>query len=311
MRLPRLRCAVLLLSLSAALPAQISPAPAGQKPLPDIPTLMHEVEAHQREAEAVEKDYIFREDSVGTERRSDGSAKKSEERAYDIFWIDGVRLARMVRKDGKDLSPDELKKENDRLDKEVARAKERRAKADQQGKESNSNGRDEITVSRILELGNFSNPRRESVNGRPTIVVDYKGNPTAKSRNQGEAAFKLMGGTIWVDEQDRTIAQLEGHFDEDFKIGAGLVASVRRGTSFRFHAVRINNEVWLPARVDFQGEARYLLFFSFNGDGYIQASDYRKFKATSTIVGIGDKPSTVTDPTASPQSGTPPAPPPP
>jgi hypothetical protein len=46
----------------------------------------------------------------------------------------------------------------------------------------------------------------------------------------------------------------------------------------------VNDEVWLPAMVEGQGSARALLFFSFNGRIRAVESDYRKFKATSTIL---------------------------
>jgi len=295
--------------LSAAIAQTIPPtarltaaATDSQQPLPDIPTLMHEVEAHQRLAESVEKDYIFREESTLNERNSNGSLKKTEHRTYEIFWIGGVRLVRLVRKDGKDLAPNELKKENDRLDKEVLKARERREKAETNGKETDSRGREEVTVSRILELGTFSKPRRENVNGRPTILVDYAGNPGAKTRNPGEAAMKLLSGTIWVDETDRTIQHAEGHFTNDFKIGAGLVASIRKDTSFKWTSVRINEEVWLLSTLDAQGQARFLLFFSLNGDAHIHAGDYRKFKATSTIMPDTQGAASTDQPLATPPS---------
>jgi hypothetical protein len=281
----------LLLLATANLLAQespdLAPSPAtspAEKPLPDPAALLREVEANERKFEALEKDYIFREDSTFNELKGDGSPKKTDERAYDIFWISGVRLARLVRKDGKDLSPDELKKENDRIDKEIAKAREKRAKADAEGKETNSHGQDEITLSRILELGSFSNPRRVLVGGRPTILVDYTGNPNAKTHNAGEGIFKSLSGTVAVDEHDKALQHIEAHFTRDDKIGGGLVAEVKAGTSISATNVLINGEVWLPAHVEAQGRARYLLFFSLNGSFHLQASDYRKFKVTSTIL---------------------------
>jgi len=270
---------VLLLLSAAVLHAQ-----AYEAPLPDIPILMRQVETHQRLAESVEKDYIFREDSTLNELNKQGGIKKSEERAFEIFWIDGVRLARLVRKDNKDLSPDELKKENDRIDKEVAKAKERRAKADAQGKETDSHGEDEITLSRILELGTFSTPRRQQINGRDTILIDYTGNPGTKTHNPGEAALKVLAGTIYVDEEDKAIEHLEAHFFDNFKLGGGLLVNIHKDTSFKLTNARINDEVWLPATAEAHGQARYLLFFSLNGDVHIQSSDYRKFKTTTTIL---------------------------
>ena len=245
---------------------------------------MHQVETNQRLAESVEKDYIYREDSRLNELDRSGRIKKSEERAFEIFYIGGVRVARLVRKDNKDLTPDELAKENARIDKEVAKAKERRAKADASGKESDSNGRDEITVSRILELGTFSNPRRIMVAGRPTIEVDYAGNPNAKTHNAGEGAIKLITGIVCIDEQDKFIQHAEGHFTNNYKVGGGLVADISKGTSFAATNTKINNEVWLPAHAEAHGHIRYLLFFSVNGDATIETSGYHKFKATSTIL---------------------------
>ena len=245
---------------------------------------MRQVEVNQRLAEKVEKDYLYREDSVVDELNKSGGLKKTEERAFEIFYSDGVRVARLVRKDNKDLTPDELAKEDARIDKEVAKAKERRAKADASGKETDTDGRDEITVSRILELGTFSNPRRILVAGRPTIVVDYTGNPNAKTRNAGEGAIKLITGIVCVDEQDKFIQHAEGHFTENFKIAGGLIADISKGTSFAATNTKINDEVWLPSHFEAHGHLRYLLFFSVNGNATIKASGYRKFKATSTIL---------------------------
>jgi hypothetical protein len=265
--------------------AQTTPTAApDDKSLPDIPTLMTQVEANQRLAESVEKDYLYREDSTLNELNKSGGIKKSEERAFEIFYIDGVRVARLVRKDDKDLTPDELARENARIDKEVAKARERRAKADASGKETDSDGRDEITVARILELGTFSNPRRILVAGRPTIEVDYTGNPNAKTHNAGEGMIKLITGIVCVDEQDKFIQHAEGHFTDNFKLGGGLVADISKGTSFAGTFVKINNEVWLPSHFEAHGHIRYLLFFSINGDAKITTSRYRKFKASSTIL---------------------------
>jgi hypothetical protein len=291
----------ILLATSCALGARAQDL-AAEKPLPDIPTLMRQVESNQRAFEAIEKDYIYRESSHFDSLDSHEGVKKSQSRDFEIFWINGVRVARTLAKDGKPLSADEATKENERIDSEVKKARERRDKADAQGKETDSRGHDEITASRILELGAFSNPRREQINGRDTIVVDYTGDPQAKTRNAAENAFRELAGTVWVDEQDKTLQHCEGHFDHDFKVGGGLVASVKQGTWFKFSARKINDEVWLPESLEFDGHARYLLFFSINGHGTVRASDYRKFKATSTILpGVTTVAPETTDPSKTPQ----------
>jgi hypothetical protein len=254
------------------------------RPLPDIVALMHEVEKHQKTSETIQKDYLYHEIATAEELDGHGGVKKTEIKEFDVFWLNGVEVQKLVKKDGKDLSPDEQKKESDRIDKEVARAKERRDKANAKGEDTDSHGHEEVTVSRFLELGKFTNPRRVKVNGRDTIAVDYEGDPKAKTRNRFEDVIRDLKGTIWVDEEDRSISRLEGRFLRPFKIGGGLVVNIKQDTSFAMEQRKINDEVWLPARVDGKGAARALLFISFNGSIRVVDSDYRKFKATSTIL---------------------------
>ena len=275
------------------------------KPLPDIPTLMHLVETHQRADEALLKDYIYRSDSRFDETDKNGAIKKTRTATSEFFWSHGVQVRRTLKRDGKDLSPDELKKEDEKIDKEVGKAQQKRAKADDKGQETDSRGNEEITVSRMLELGAFTNPRRILVSGRPTIVIDFTGDPKAKTRNPAESAIHDMAGTLSVDEQDAEIQHVQGQFVRDFRIAGGLIASVSKGTSFQVTNNKINNEVWLPASLEAQGHARYLLFFSLEGNAQAHQYDYRKFKATSTILpGVQE----VEDPQAKPPA-TPPSPP--
>jgi hypothetical protein len=93
-----------------------------------------------------------------------------------------------------------------------------------------------------------------------------------------------MAGTAWVDEQDRMLVKAQGHFLNNFKVGGGMVVNIQKGTSFAMEQRKINDEVWLPAVMEGQGQARALLFFGFNGRFRAVESDYRKFKATSTIL---------------------------
>lgn len=264
-------------------PAATKPEEA-ERPLPDIPELLRAVQANQKKYEAVEKDYLYR--SVVTEERSDGhgGVKKSETDEFEIFWLEGVRVRRMVKKNGKELSAEEQKKENEQIDKEVAKAKERRAKAAENGKDTGPRGEELVTVSRLLELGSFTNARREQLNGRDAIAVDFAGDPKAKTKSKFEEVIRDMAGTAWLDEQDKVLVKAQGHFINNFKVGAGLVVNIQKGTNFEMEQRKINDEVWLLSTAEGQGSFRFLLFAGFNGTVRIVDSDYRKFKATSKIL---------------------------
>ena len=284
------RCRALLLCIaSASISAQqtatpsTAPSPATQ-PLPPIPQLLLDVERNEKKTEAAARDYTYHVHLQQLELENDGNIKKTTNTDSESVTIDGIRINRTVARDGKPLTPEEAQKESDRIDKEVAKAKAHREKRESQGKETDSNGDPVLTASRILELGSFSNARRVDLDGRPTIVADYNGDPNAKTHSEFEKAFRDLVGTVWIDEQERVLVRAAGHFLHNFKIGGGLVVDIKEGSSFEIRYTRINNEVWLPTEATGQGKVRFLLFTGFNGRVHWVTSDYRKFHSKSTII---------------------------
>ena len=185
-------------------------------------TLMRRSVENQRKEEAVRKNYLYHALQTSREIDGHGGVKKTETKEYDVFWAERRAGATSDKKDGKELSADEQKKENEQIDKEVAKAKERRAKADEKGKETDSARNEEITVSRFLELGSFTNPRRVQLNGRDTIAVDFAGDPKAKTRNRAEDVVRDLTGTAWIDAAGQGFSEGAGtlrEFLQDWRLG--------------------------------------------------------------------------------------------
>ena len=109
-----------------------------------------------------------------------------EERCFLAQWGAGARWSRRMA----GATPDEQRKENERIDKQRRRRRRSGRKDEEKGKETDPQGHEEMTVSRLLELGSFTNPRRVMLNGRSTIAVDYTGDPKAKTRNQCEEVVR-------------------------------------------------------------------------------------------------------------------------
>lgn len=255
--------------------------------LPPTRELLLDVERNEKAAEAARKDYTYHVHLEQQDLDSKGNVKKTIVTDAESVAIDGVRVDRVVARNGRPLTPGEASKESDRIDKEVTKDKERREKREDQGEDTDSRGDVILPASRILELGNFTNPRRIDLDGRPTIVIDYAGDPNAKTRNRFESIVRDLVGTAWIDEQDRVLVRAQGHFLNDFKIGGGLVVDIKRDSSFQVRYAKINQEVWLPADVSGQGKIRFLLFAGFDGRIHLVTSDYRKFRSTTTIIPTG------------------------
>lgn len=289
-------------------PEPIPPGTSEPLTIPPIPQLLLSVERNEKAAEAAKKDYTYHEHFEMQEVDKDGKVKKTVTYDADAVVIDGVNVDRTTARDGKPLTAAEVKKEDERIDREVAKAKERRARREAEGKPTDPNGNDVITASRVLELGTFSNPRNTEVDGRAAIMIDYAGDPHAKTRNPFETVVRDLVGTIWIDRKDQVLVRAQGRFLNDFKLGGGLLADIKSGTTFDMHYTQVNGEVWLPSRMDSNGKVRLLLLIGFNGRFTLAVSDYKKFRTTSTIIDsdrvIGSDGQPVADPTpaASPDS---------
>jgi hypothetical protein len=260
------------------------PQSTGERALPEINSLMQQVEDHQKAELKTIRDYIYHSSTTDQDLDSHGTIKKTSTQERENFWVNGTYISKLLTHDGKPLSADELKKQSDRIDERIAAAKERDALTTGGQAPAKRKDDDEITFARFLELGAFSNERRVSLNGRDTIAIDYAGDPGAKTRNLLEGAVHDLAGTVWVDEQDRALVRVEGHFFNDFKVGGGLLADIHKGSSFQAQWIRINNEAWLPASFSGRGSARIALFFNHTGAVESRNSDYRKFHTATTIL---------------------------
>ena len=239
--------------------------------IPDVGALLREVEAHQRRIDRVREDYTFLETSRVEDVDGNGKVKKVTTEEHEVFFVNGHPIRRAIKKDGKELSADEQKKEQDRVNKEVEKAM-KTAPGDP------LNG-DAISVHRLLEIISIRNPRRVTYKDRSTIAFDFVGDPHAKTHGMTEDISKKLSGTVWIDEKDREVARMEARIDDNFKIGGGLLASVQKGSSFTFDQGLVNHELWLPTGGDVRFSARILLMKGVRQNIHFQNDRYQKFRA--------------------------------
>ena len=205
---------------AAALGQPPRPAANSAAPMPDVGNLLREVTARQKSIEQLREDYDYTEVSETREFDGSGRLKETKTEEYQIFFVNGRHIRRLVKRDGKPLDASEEKKEQERVSKEINKAS-KDSLEDRQNK-------DAVSLSRIVENSNWSNARRLLYNGRSTLAYDFTSNPHARTQTRAEDVFKDLSGTVWIDEKDRTIVRLAAHFAQDFHVGAGLLASVHK-----------------------------------------------------------------------------------
>lgn len=277
---------------------------SAEPPLPEATILVRQAILQQRFAESKEQNYVFREDTNDIRLRKECTwAPKCpavggvafhvlhySEHHFEIFWLDGVRVARVLPSCNHcgsaepgvmniPITDSELAAENQRVDSEVAETKILRA----QGKNfSSPDDPPQILLSKMLELCTFANPRRQDVDGRPTILLDFAWDPAERPRSANEALLKFFSGTVGIDEEDHAVQHMEGKFLADVKLDGGNI-NIRKGTKVTITNRRVEPGLWMLSRLDARGEGRYFAF-TIDGDGQIFTGHYRKFRVTSRVV---------------------------
>jgi hypothetical protein len=254
----------LLCAVTALCSAQQASAP-----LPEIHDLMRQVQDHQRQLDKVRENYTYTSVQTTQDIDASGQVKKTETEEDEVFFVNSHEIHRLVKKDGKALDAGADKKETGRVTKEVEKAEKTPP-----GRSTNGS---EVSISKMLDLMDVRNARREAYHGRPTIVFDFIGRKDAKTHGLAEDASKKLQGTLWVDEADREVAHLDVSFDDNFKVGGGLVATIQKGSNFHFEQSPINGELWLPFGADASVQARIALLKGVREHFTERDSDYKRF----------------------------------
>jgi hypothetical protein len=243
---------------------------AVNRPLPDIRQLMHEVEDHQKQLEELRENYTY--DSLQTveDIDSSGHVQKTESEQYNDFFVNGHLIERLVKKDGKPLSPHDEAKESDRVTKLVEKAQKIPPNQPLEG--------DTISVSRLLDIMDVRNPRRAIFRGRSTIVFDFIGRKDAKTHGMVEDASKKLQGTIWVDETDRQVVHLDVSFKDNFHIAGGLFANVEKGSNIHFDQGPLEKGLWLPIGAEANMQVRLLMVKNLHQHITERDSDFKQFR---------------------------------
>lgn len=233
-------------------------------PLPNASQLLQRAIANEHKLASERERYECRVTDRTIETDSNGKTKKDTSQVMDLFYVNSIPIERTLQKNGKDLSADETKKQDDRVMKETvkysnqATAKKEEDKQDQE-------------LEDFMEAMMLTDGHREQVGGRSVLFYDIVPNPKFQAKNINQRLAQVMQGKVSVDEATGEVIDFNVKSTQDLKIGGGLVANVHKGLWLHIHDQPHPDGVWLPDLAEGSGDARAALFLH----------PYFKFKETT------------------------------
>ena len=264
-------------------------ASAQERPLPDFKTFADEVRKHLATDEERQSGYMFVERR--TEQKVDGSGKTTSEsvKVFEVYpGLPGEeRYRRLIEEDGRPLVAEKLARQDRERQEEVESytktqaSESRRLKAAREQEKARK--RYDAAIDDLFRIYDIRLLRRESIGGHVTIAASLDPKDSVKPQTDDGKIMRNFKARAWISESDYEIVRIEVEAIRDLSFGMGLLARVHKGTVATFDRRKVNNEVWLPAKVTWTASGRVLLLRRLRLRGISEFSGYKKFTVdTST-----------------------------
>jgi hypothetical protein len=231
----------------------IASAGAQSAPLPDPHQLMQRALANEKKLAAEQERYECRVNDEGAELDKAGKVKHETIEVKEQFYVNGVTVDRTLQKNGKDLTPEETRKEDERVMKETVKYSDK-SKADKESAKQDQQTTDMMAAMMVV------NGRRQQENGRSVLYYDIVPNPKFDPKNMNQRFASVMKGTISLDEETGEMIDLNIRSVKDLKVAGGIVATLGKGFWLHVHNQVQPDGVWLNDLAEGTGDARALLF---------------------------------------------------
>jgi|WetSurMetagenome_2_1015567.scaffolds.fasta_scaffold66155_3 hypothetical protein len=257
---------------------------AQDRPLPEPQAFLERARVRLRTDDERQAGYSYQE--TRRQKRLDGSGRVTRDTVRLLESYPGLpgepRWNRVIAVNGKPLTPAELEKQDrDRQEKvaEYARKIERQTdkeRAEATRDRERERREDAEKINDIFRVFTMKMLGRESLEGRDTIVFSLTPRPDAKPRTREGKVFQHFAGRVWLSEDDYELARVQVEAIDTISFGLGMVARIHQGSKADYQRRKVDGE-WLPARFNYTGSVRVMLFKVVRVDSVSEFANYRKF----------------------------------
>jgi hypothetical protein len=216
-----------------------------------------------------------------------GETTKETSKAWDIFLTPaGQSVGKLVEENGKPLPPAEAAKQEKRVaDYLTAHENDKPAPAKKGGGGFRINlGDYGFGLDDLLRASEFVSPRRETFNGRESVVFDYRARADFQPKSKNDEVLKKIVGLIWIDEKEKVVSRIEARLTDDFKVGVGMFKI--KGAGFVFERARLPEGYWVPNFYHWNANGKGFFFMKKSVYEVTEWKNFKRFKAESGDVKI-------------------------
>lgn len=233
---------------------------------PDVASIIRQsTEANDRDWSAITK---F--DNYERDRNKDG------DKTYDVTMLDGTPYSRLVAINGRPLSSDRQKEEQEKYEKEVAKRSHESSeeKSKRIAKYDADLKRDHTMFNQMTKAFDFRLVGKRHLNGYQVYVLKATPRAGYKPPDRDSEVLPGMEGTLWIDQKTYQWVKVEAHVIHPVRI-EGFLAEVEPGTNFEVEKRPVTGDTWQISHYSMKANAKVLMVFRHRGQEDDSYYNYR------------------------------------
>ncbi len=135
-----------------------------------------------------------------------------------------------------------------------------------------------INPAHFFRASEFSAPRLVLLDGRETIVLDYRPRADAQLSLEKDWVQK-MEGSIWIDATDKVLIRIEGQAQSGT---ANAIAVTQHLPNLVYQQQRISPGLWAPALIRLNSSGDASLFRGLNNDVWFEFGNFKRFDSSDS-----------------------------
>lgn len=277
----------------------------------DIPALIREVARSERAMQPRRLEYTWTTTVTERDVNDRGEVKGQTVEVFETYPVKGEFARKLVSKNGVPVSPERAESELKRAAETIQKA-DREAHKQGEGKTPTaasaaappdpsediptfgftsghmrrsgfSSSRFYFAPWRFLRAAAFHSPRRETLRGRETIVLDFRPRADFRPADDLEKPYAKLAGRVWIDAADKALARLEAWPDpaQPRKKEGKVAGASPDSPAVVYEEARLPDGLWIQSLLHIRTARDKDFFNGMSLDVSKEASDFKRFDADS------------------------------
>jgi hypothetical protein len=115
------------------------------------------------------------------------------------------------------------------------------------------------------------------------LRLSFRPNPAYNPSTYETRVFHSLSGEIWIQTQQKRLAKLDGHIDNEIDFGYGLLGRIEKGGSFQILREQVAENRWKTTLLDVHVSGRIVFFKSINRDQHEVRSGFKPVPSTTSV----------------------------